>query len=84
MGCKTVEKWVHVIVESAEVGPVSPIADPNFAGLIQDPIGDVSPRSSVNTFEEIFVCSWSSSHEVPRVRGKSELNLVRKSVSDSS
>ena len=82
-GC-VLEKGVHVVEDPAEVFPVSPISQPDFLSLSQDPTGGVSPRSTVKTSEASLLCRRSISHELSCGRGKSELNLAKKAESESS
>jgi hypothetical protein len=76
----SLEKGVHTKLPD-EVGPVRPISQAHFRSLSQDPIGGVLPSSTEKTSELTVLCSWSISHELPCVRGKSELNLERKAES---
>ena len=74
--------WIVGVVQSAEVNPVRPIAHVDLFSLVQDPVGTGVSRSSVNTSEETDVTGRSGSQEAFCSRGKSWLNLVRKSMSD--
>jgi len=78
------EKWVHSMEFLAEMGPVRPISQPDALSLSQDPVGSVSPRSTVKTRELMVSLRRSRSQELSCSRGKSELNLVRNSASERS
>ena len=78
LSCSAGEKGTQVM-EVAEVGPVSPISQPHFGSLVNEPVGSVSPRSKEKTSELTLVLGRSRSQELScGVRGKSEQNLVRK------
>ena len=62
--CSVGEKRFH-IMDGAEVLPVSPISQPDFLSLSQDPVGGVSPRSNVKTRELMLSCRRSISQEAP-------------------
>ena len=81
----SLEKGVQVrVVAADEVGPVSPMSNPDFLSLSNDPVGRVSLRKIVQTSELSLLCRRSKSHEAPCWRGKSELNLVRNWESERS
>ena len=63
------EKGVQLMDVGAEVGPVSPITQPDFLGRSHDPVAGVSPRSKVKTSELMLEWWRSKSHEAPCVRG---------------
>ena len=80
-GCAA-EKGVHTVEDSAEVFPVSPISQPDFVSLSQDPTGGVSPRSTVNTSEASLVLNRSMSHEASCGRGNSALKRAKNAESE--
>ena len=59
------EKGVQLMVEgAAEVGPVRPTSQAHAGSLSHDPVGTVSPSSTVETSELSLVLGRSSSHEL--------------------
>ena len=72
-------------VRDAEVGgkpaPVSPELFPRFVSLSHDPMGCCSRRSSAKTSKHSLALRVCMCQEAFCVRGKSEWNLVRNSVS---
>ena len=71
------EKRVQFMDIVAEVGPVCPIANPDFGSLSHDPAGTVLLRSKVKTSESSAELGVSIFHKASCWRGKSVLNLVR-------